>query len=121
MPCNYHRWVVIDAALNQLEIVYHELDTIVGSLTEMEPLHFSSRHLLSKTSIAWNCSGGSRGEGGEFGGLQPPPPPPKGLRPIDRRVALPREVSNGVSPAELSERASVHVTRDIWANLKTRA
>ena len=29
MPGNYHRWVVIDAAPNQLEIVYHELDTIV--------------------------------------------------------------------------------------------
>ena len=82
----------------------------------MEPLHFSSRHLLSKTSIAWNCSGGSRGEGG-FGGCNPP----KGLRPVDRRVALPPEVNNGARPAELSERALVHVTRDICATLKTRA
>ena len=87
----------------------------------MEPLYFSSRHLLSKTSIAWNCSGGSRGEGGGgggggLGGCNRP----KGLRPVDRRVALPREVSNGARPAKPSERALVHVTRDMLRNFENK-
>ena len=71
MPGNYHCWVVIDAALNQLEIVYHELDTIV----ELDRNGASALQLtasaikdINRLELQWRIQGG----GGVWGVATPP-------------------------------------------------